>query len=90
MPYSPKQEPRRERPIETGKVFWRIVGKAIGWTLYDDILNVARPLQASAGLKRGVETVIHAMKEIHQQDSIEGIVLVDCTIVSTSALPWQQ
>ena len=38
--------------------------KAIGWTLYDDILNAAGHLQASTGLKGGAEAAIHAMKEI--------------------------
>ena len=54
----------------------RIVGKAISWTLYDDILNAAGPLQTSAGLEGGGEAAIRAMKEIYQQVSIEGIILV--------------
>ena len=62
-----------------GEVLRRIIGKAIGWTLYDDILNAAGPLQASAGLKGGAEAAIHAMKEIYQQDSTEGIILVDAS-----------
>ena len=67
------------RPIAMGEVLRRIIGKAIGWTLYDDILNAAGPLQASAGLKGGAEAAIHAMKEIYQQDSTEGIILVDAS-----------
>ena len=57
----------------------KIVGKATGWTLCDDILNTAGPLQVSAGLKGGVEAAIHPMKEIYQQDSIEGIIPVDAS-----------
>ena len=60
-------------------MLWRIVGKAIGWALLDDILNAARPLQASAGLKEGAEAAMHAMKEIYKEDIIEGIILVDAS-----------
>ena len=65
------------RPLGVGEVLRRIIGKAIGWTLYDDILNAAGPLQASAGLKGRAEAAINAMKEIYQEGSIEGIILVD-------------
>ena len=67
------------RPIGVAEVLRRIVRKAIGWTLYDDILNAAGPLQALGGLKGATEAAIHAMKEIYQQDSIEGIILVDAS-----------
>ena len=59
----------------------RIFGKAISWTLYDDILNAAGPLQASAGLEGGGGAAIRAMKEIYQQVSIEDIILVDASNV---------
>ena len=62
-----------------GEVLGRIIEKTIGWTLYDDTLNAAGPLQASAGRKGGAEAAIHAMKEIYQQDSTEGIILVDAS-----------
>ena len=42
-------------------------------------MNAAGPLQASAGLKGGAEAAIHAMNEIYQQDSTEGIILVDAS-----------
>ena len=59
----------------------RTVGEATGWTLYDDIRNAVGPLQTSAGLKRGAEAAIHAIIEIYQQESIEGIILVDASNV---------
>ena len=54
-------------PTGVGKVLRRIVGKAIGWTLYDHmmILNSARPLQASTGLKGEAEAAIHVKKEVY-------------------------
>ena len=51
----------------------------IGWTLYDDILNAADSIQASARLKGRTEAAIYVMKEIYQEDSTEGIILVDAS-----------
>ena len=54
----------------------RVVGKAVGWMLYNDILNTAGPLPASAGLEAGADGATHAVKKLCQQDSIEYIILV--------------
>ena len=57
----------------------KVVEKTLAWTTYDDIVNTAGPLEASGGLTEGAETAIHAIKEIYQQDSIEGVILVDAS-----------
>lgn len=42
----------------------RVVGKAVGWMLYNDILNTAGPLPASAGLEAGADGATHAVKKL--------------------------
>ena len=65
------------RPIGVGEVIRRIVGKAQSWCLSSDIQEAAGPLQVSAGLKGGAEAAIHAMKEIYNQQGVDGVILVD-------------
>ena len=76
--YSSKQVPRI-KTISVRQVLRRIVGKAIGWILYSDILNATGPLPASAGLEAGADGANHVVKKLCQQDSIEYIILVDAS-----------
>ena len=41
------------------------------------IIEAAGPLQTCAGLKSGIEASIHAMKSIFDEESTEGLLLVD-------------
>ena len=65
------------RPIGVGEILRRIIGKAIGWVLNSDIQEAAGPLQASAGLKGGAEAAIHVMRDIFNEESTDGVILVD-------------
>ena len=52
-------------------------GKAIGWVLNSDIQEAAGPLQASAGVNGGAETAIHVFRDIFNEESTDGVILVD-------------
>ena len=67
------------RPIGVGESLRRIIGKAIGWVLKNDIQETAGPLQAATGLHGGAEAAIHAMKTIFEKDDTEGVILVDAS-----------
>ena len=67
------------RPIGIGETLRRIVGKAIGWCLKDDIQEAAGPLQASTGLKCGAEAAIHFMKDVFKYENTDGVILVDAS-----------
>ena len=40
-------------PIDVGEVLRRIIGKAIGWSLKQDLMEASGPLQASSGFRGG-------------------------------------
>ena len=65
------------RPIGIGEVLRRIVSKVVVENIREDIIDAAGPLQTCAGLKSGIEASIHAMKNIFDEDSTEGLLLVD-------------
>ena len=65
------------RPIGVGEVLRRIIGKTISWALSDHIQEAGGSLQVSTGLKGGAEAAIHAMKEIFNNESTDGVILVD-------------
>ena len=67
------------RPIGVGETLRRIIGKAIGWVLKNDIQEAAGPLQVATGLESGAEAAIHAMKEIFEDDNCEAVILVDAS-----------
>ena len=67
------------RPIGISEVTRRIVGKCISWVLRKDIQQAAGPLQAATGLQEGAEAAIHLMKLIFEQDSTDGVILVDAS-----------
>ena len=67
------------RPIGVCEVIRRIIGKAISITVKDDVRNAAGPLQLSCGHEGGCEAAVHAMKELFQADSTEGVLLVDAS-----------
>ena len=66
-------------PIGIGDVTRQIAGKCISWVLRKDIQQVAGPLQAATGLQGGAEAAIHSMKLIFEQDSTDGVILVDAS-----------
>ena len=67
------------RPIGISEVTRRIVGKCISWVLRKDIQQAAGPLQAATGLQEGAEAAIHLMKLIFEQDSTDGVILMDAS-----------
>ena len=67
------------RPIGVGEVLRRIIGKAITWTVNDEIKEAAGPLQTCAGHGAGAEAAIHAMKEIYENEATDAVLLIDAT-----------
>ena len=67
------------RPIGVGEVLRRIIGKAIGWSLKQDLMEATGPLQASSGFRGGAEAAIHAMRQVFADEECEAVILVDAT-----------
>ena len=63
--------------IGVGEVFRRLIAKLIIGVIKEDIIAAARPLQACSGLKAGIESAIHAMRKVFEDDDTEAILLVD-------------
>ena len=67
------------RPIGIGEVTRRVAGKCNSWVLCKDIQQAAGLLQAATGLQGGAEAAIHSMKLIFEQESTDGVILVDAS-----------
>ena len=67
------------RTIGIGEVTRRIVGKYISWVLHKDIQQAAEPLQTTTGLQGDAEDTIHSTKLIFEQESTDGVTLVDAS-----------
>ena len=65
--------------IGIAEVTRRIVGKCIIWGLLKYIQQAAGPLQTATGLHGGAEAVIHSMKLIFEQESTDGVILVNAS-----------
>ena len=55
------------------------MGKCIDCVLRKDIQQAAGPLQTATGLQGGAEATIHPMKLIFEQESTDGVILVDAS-----------
>ena len=75
----PGKTPLQVRPIGIGEVLRRIVGKSVMILLKADITGAAGPLQACAGHRGGVESAVHAMKDVFDDPNTEAILLVDAS-----------
>ena len=80
----PLDKNSRVRPIGIGEVTRQSVGKCISWVLHKDIQQAAGPLQTATGLQGGAEAAIHSMKLIFEQESTDGVILVDTSNASNS------
>ena len=67
------------RPIGIGEVIRRILGKCISCVLRKDIQQAAVLLQTATALQGGAEAAIHSMKLIFEQESTDGVILVDAS-----------
>lgn len=67
------------RPIGICEVMRRIVGKTIMKVVGPDVREAVGPLQLCAGLNAGCEAAVHAMNDIFQDGSTEGVLLVDAS-----------
>ncbi len=67
------------RPIGVGEVLRRIVCRAISITLRLDIKEAAGPMQLCAGHESGCEAAVHTMREIYNDPSTDGVLLVDAS-----------
>ena len=65
------------RPIGVGEVLRRLIGKLLIHVIKKDITTAAGPLQTCSGLKAGIESAIHAMRDKFAEEDCEGILLVD-------------
>ena len=59
------------------EVMRRIIGKAISGVIKDDVRNAAGPLQLCCGHAGGCEAAVHALNEVSNAASTEGVILVD-------------
>ena len=53
--------------------------KCINWVLRKDIQQAAGPLQIATGLQGGAEAAIYSIKLIFEQESTDGVILVDAS-----------
>ena len=67
------------RPIGIGETLRRITGKAVISVLRNDIQQCAGGIQLCAGQKGGCEAGIHAMGDLFNDDSSEGLIQVDAS-----------
>ena len=67
------------RPIGIAETVRRIIAKAVLSITRLDILNASGPLQLCAGQIAGVEAAIHAVRSCFEEDTSEGIILVDAS-----------
>ena len=65
------------RPIGIGEVLRRIIGKMVVMVLRPDLQENAGDLQLCAGQESGCEAGIHAMHQIFEDDSTQGVIQVD-------------
>ena len=67
------------RPIGIGEILRRIIGKTIMMNVKQEVSKSVGSLQTCAGQEAGIEATIHAMREIFEDESNEGIILVDAS-----------
>ena len=67
------------RPIGVGEVLRRIISKVVSRNATEEIKAAAGPLQTFAGHGAGAEAVIHAMKEIFENDETDAVILIDAS-----------
>ena len=68
------------RPIGVGEVLRRIIGKTITAVTKEEIMTSVGSLQVCAGHEAGCEALIHAMKNIFENEqSAEAVLLVDAS-----------
>ena len=67
------------RPIGIGEVVRRIVGKAIMRVVGPAIEMATGCLQLCGGQDCGIEAAIHAMRQVFDQDDVEGILFADAS-----------
>ena len=67
------------RPIGIGEVLKRTIGKCVMKLLKPDILKGAGNLQVCAGQDGGSEAAIHAMKDMFDENGVDGVLLVDAS-----------
>ena len=65
------------RPIADGEVLRRLIGKLVVGVIKEDIITAVGPLQTCSGLKADIESAIHAMRNVSEDDDTEAILLVD-------------
>ena len=65
------------RPIGIGEVLRRIIGRSVIRFCEPEVRSACGTLQTSTGTSAGVESSIHAMKEIFDDDACEAVILVD-------------
>ena len=65
------------RPIGVCEVAHRIVAKTILKVVGNDIEDACGYLQKCSGLPAGLEAAVHAMQQMYEDNSSEGVLLVD-------------
>ena len=63
--------------VGVDEVLRRLTGKLLMGVIKRDVTTAAGLLQTCTGIRAGIEAVIHAMRQIFEQDETEAILLVD-------------
>ena len=65
------------RPVGIGETSRRIMSKVILTVISKDIREVVGLRQLCVGQKSGCKAAVHALNDIYEQDSTEGVLLID-------------
>ena len=65
------------RPIGIGETLRRIAGKCISLSLKTEVTEATAPLQTCGGLEGGVESSVHAVRDMYMDDTTDCVLLVD-------------
>ena len=69
------------KPVDVREVLKRITGKVIVSLLKEHVIKTPRSVKICVGWKTGIEAAIHSVKEMHNEEKADGILLVD--VIST-------
>ena len=65
------------RPVGVGETIRRIAGKCVSMILKTDITDATAPLQTCGGLEGGVESSVHAVRQMYMDPDTDCVMLVD-------------
>ena len=77
MPLDTVIQKSKLQPIGAGKVLRKIAGKVIASVLKEDVIKCTGTIQVCAGQEAGIESAIHSMNMMHEDENTDAILPVD-------------